>query len=69
MLDTNPLFYERWEHLGQSVVKQAIEDYAKLQKRLHGIWVAKDKDGYQAKEEEIQILCLYLPEIRWLGAV
>lgn len=54
MLDPNPLFWERWEHLGLSVVKQAIEDYAYLQKQLHGVWVAKDKDGYQPKEEEIE---------------
>ena len=54
MLDPNPLFWKCWLQLGQAVACQAVRDYVRLQKKVHGYKVTDDKDGFIAKDEEIR---------------
>ena len=40
MLDTNPPFWDRWEHLGYAVVLRAVQDYSQARRLLE-----RRKDG------------------------
>jgi hypothetical protein len=45
-VDTNPVFWERWEALGFAVVVQAIRDYANARRKLAKMEAPRDGNRY-----------------------
>ena len=42
MLDTNPPFWDRWEHLGYAVVLRAVQDYTVVRRKQARLPIGKD---------------------------
>ena len=50
MPDTNPVFWRRWEELGQAVVVRAIQDYISVRKKICRLTRTEDTShNYEAE--------------------